>query len=299
MDATMAPQAAAIPTIGSLRRQLVDRLRAGWGADGDHTTALDVRLILAHALGFEPGELSGREDEPVSAADVALASAMIDRRRQGEPVARIVGEKEFWSLSFLLSPATMVPRPDTETLVSTAVDTLAGSGRAGDSLRILDLGTGSGCILLAALSELPGAFGIGVDRDEEAVATATKNAERLGLSGRARFVAGDWAAAIRGPFDVILANPPYVEEEALPALPTEVIGYDPRLALAGGADGIDPYRAIVPDLPRLLAKTGFAVFEFGPRQGGPIAEIAVSTGMKTDIRRDLAGRERCALLTLS
>jgi release factor glutamine methyltransferase len=193
----------------------------------------------------------------------------------------------------------MVPRPDTETVVSTAVESLAAAGRTGDSLRVLDFGTGSGCILLATLSELPNAAGIGVDRDEEAVRTAAENAGRLGLSGRARFVAGDWAGAIKGPFDVILANPPYVEEEALPALPTEVIGFDPRLALAGGADGIDPYREIIPELPRLLAPNGFAVLEFGPRQGTPIAEIAASVGMKADIRRDLAGRERCALLTLS
>jgi release factor glutamine methyltransferase len=259
---------------------------------------LDAKLILAHVLGIEPGQLAARDDEMVSPADIAAASAMIERRRAGEPVARIIGEKEFWSLPFRLSPATMVPRPDTETVVSTALEIFRAAGRAGDSLRLLDLGTGSGCILLALLSELPAATGLGTDRGEGAVVTAAENAERLGLAGRARFAAGNWADGIDGPFDAILANPPYVEDEALPALPVEVIGHDPRLALSGGADGIEPYRAIIPELPRLLVPGGFAVLEFGPRQGPAIREIAVTAGMATEIRCDLAGRERVALLTL-
>jgi release factor glutamine methyltransferase len=193
----------------------------------------------------------------------------------------------------------MVPRPDTETVVSAALEILAAAGRLGDSLRLLDLGTGSGCILLALLSELPKAAGIGVDRSPEAAATAAENAHRLGLSGRARFVAADWTHPIGGRHDVIVANPPYVEDEALPALPTAVIGYDPRLALSGGIDGIAAYQAIIPELSRLLAPSGLAALEFGPRQSGPIRRIAEAAGLAADIRRDLAGRERVALLTLS
>ncbi len=295
-------EAAALgPTVGSVRRDLAQRLRAGWGGDGngDGTAALDARLILAHALGVDPGSLAQRDGDPIPNAAHAAAAAMVERRRNGEPVARIVGEKEFWSLPFRLAPATMVPRPDTETVVSTALEVLAAAGRLGDPLRILDLGTGSGCILLALLSELPEAAGIGIDRSPEAAATAAENARRLGLSGRARFVAGDWTLPLGGRHDAIVANPPYVEDEALPALPTAVIGYDPRLALSGGADGIAAYRAIIPELPRLLAPAGLAALEFGPRQSGPIREIAEAAGLKADIRRDLAGRERVALLTLS
>ena len=152
--------------------------------------------------------------------------------------------------------------------------------------------------MLAVLSELrerSGSASIGISAPW---LTAAENARRLGLSCRARFVAGDWAGAIGGSFDAILANPPYVEDEALPALPAEVIGFDPRLALAGGADGIDPYRIIIPGLPMLLAPAGFAVLEFGPRQSGLIEGIAATAGMKMEVRHDLAGRERGALLTV-
>jgi release factor glutamine methyltransferase len=289
--------AAAVPNVGTVRRDLANRLRAGWGGDG--TAALDARLLLAHALGIDPGDLARRDGDPVPDLALAAAAAMIERRRAGEPVARIIGEKEFWSLPFRLSPATMVPRPDTETVVSTVLEAFAAAGRLGDPLRLLDLGTGSGCILLALLSELPEAVGIGIDRSPEAAATAAENAHRLGLSGRAQFVAGDWAHPLRGRYDAILANPPYVEDEALPALPTAVIGHDPRLALSGGADGIAAYQAIIPELPRLLAPSGLAALEFGPRQSGPIRAIAEAAGLAADIRLDLAGRERVALLTLS
>ena len=266
------------PTIGSLRRDLAHRLSARWGSDApDKTADLDAKLILAHALGLEPSSLTLR----------------------GEPVARIVGEKEFWGLSFKLSPGTLVPRPDTETLVAAALEAIRAAGREKEALRLLDLGTGSGCILLAVLSELPNASGLGIDRSEDAVATAAFNAERLGLSGRASFRTGDWTNGIDGPFDGILSNPPYVEEDGLPELPVEVIGHDPRLALSGGADGIDGHRAIIPALPRILAKKGFAVLEFGPRQAPLIAKVAANAGLQMEVRKDLGGRDRAAFLTIT
>ena len=286
-------------TIGSARREFAARLQEGWFATPDRNATLDARLILAHVLGIDPGGFPGKDGQLISETESVAASGLIERRRVGEPVARIIGEKEFWSLPFRLSPATMVPRPDTETLVGAALDYLSFVDRRDEPLRVLDLGTGSGCIVLALLSELPRATGLGVDRQDEALFTATDNARRLGLLDRVRFAAGDWATAVRGRFDVILANPPYVEEDALPGLPTEVIGFDPRVALAGGADGLDPYRAIIPDVPRLLATGGVAILEFGPRQSGMIGRIASSAGMNVEIRHDLAGRERCALLTLS
>ena len=299
MTAIPEPSAEIALTVGALRRELASRLRSRWGGQRDGTSLLDARMIVAHAMGLDSSALALHDDEPVAAATVATADAMIERRLVGEPIARIIGEKEFWSLPFRLSPATLVPRPDTETLVQAALDALSASGRRSDELRVLDLGTGSGCILLALLSELPNAFGIGVDRAEGAVVTAAENARRLGLADRARFVAGDWAEAIGGRFDAILANPPYVEEEALPELPVEVIGFDPRLALAGGSHGIDGHKAIIPALPRLLAPSGFAIVELGPRQGPMIADLAATAGMTMEVRHDLAGRERAAFLTIS
>ena len=288
------------PTVEALRRSLVSRLSSAWGDPGaGGTDALDVRILLAHALEIDPSALTLHNDDLVPATVETTVSAMIARRMKGEPVARIVGEKEFWSLPFRLSRGTLVPRPDTETMVSVALERIDAAGRRSDPLRLLDLGTGSGCILLATLSELPAATGLGVDCDEDAVATAQENAERLGLAGRAQMILGNWADGIDGAFDVILANPPYVEEEALPELPIEVIGYDPRTALSGGPSGLDGYREIIPALPRLMAPSGFALLEFGPRQAAPIAEMAASAGMMMEIRHDLAGRERAALLTFS
>jgi release factor glutamine methyltransferase len=286
-------------TVGSLRRDLALKLAAGWGETSEHTAALDARLLVAYALKIDAGELAARDDQAIGRAEISAANALAERRIRGEPVARIIGEKEFWSLPFGLAPATMVPRPDTEIVVESALDHLRLGGRQGDGLSILDLGTGSGCILLALLSELPRAVGIGVDLAFGAAATARENAIRLGLAGRARFVAGDWTRPIAARFDVIVANPPYVDSGALPTLPREVIGFDPRLSLDGGGDGLVPYRSIVPELPRFLAPSGVAVVEFGPRQGEAIAEMAKAVGLNTDIRQDLAGRDRCFLLTLS
>ena len=288
-------------TIGSFWRELAARLSAGWGegASRVQTASLDARLIVAHVLGVGASSLALREHDPVSSAVRESALAMTRRRAGGEPIARIIGEKEFWSLPFRLSRGTLVPRPDTETLVSVAIDAVTAAGTRSEALRLLDLGTGSGCILLALLSELPGATDLGVDCDEDAVATALENARRLGLAERASFVVGDWTENIEGPFDVVLANPPYIENEAMPELPIEVFGFDPHTALAGGPDGLDSYRQIIPKLPPLLAESGFVVLEFGPHQARFVAEIAEPVGFAAVVKSDLAGRERATLLTLS
>ena len=286
-------------TIASAVRQLAGRLRSGWGGrDDDGTPGLDARMLLGHALTLQVADLSLRQDDEVPVAALVRAERMIDRRLRGEPVARIIGTKEFWSLDFRLSPGTLVPRPDTETLVEATLRRIDAEGQRDAPLRLLDLGTGSGCILLALLSELPKATGIGTDCSPDAVATATSNAARLGLSDRADFVAGDWAEGIDGPFDVVVSNPPYIETADLPDLPVEVIGHDPSLALDGGEDGLDPYRAILPEIPGLLAKGGFAVVEYGPRQSEPIAALARSVGLGAATGCDLGGRERIALLTM-
>jgi release factor glutamine methyltransferase len=282
-------------TIAALRRRIANQLRAGWGDDTAQRPALDAKLLVAHALGADAANLTLRDDERVADDIVLAAEALARRRFRGEPVARIVGAREFWGLSFLLSPGTLVPRPDSETVVEAAVAEIRRRGM--ERPAIADLGTGSGCILLATLSELPGAFGIGTDRSEDAVRTARRNAARFGLADRSAFAVADWTAGIGGPLDVILSNPPYVDGEDLPDLPVEVIHHDPRLALDGGADGLDHYRKIVPELGRLLKPRGFAVFEFGYRQAAMFSELALAHGWSPTLLRDLPGHDRAAVLT--
>ncbi len=282
-------------TIAALRRRITNQLRAGWGDDSAQRPALDAKLLVAHALGADAANLTLRDEEPVSAELVSIAEGFAHRRFRGEPVARIVGEREFWGFPFRLSPGTLVPRPDSETVVEAAVAEFRRRGM--ERATIMDLGTGSGCILLAVLSELAGAFGIGTDRSEDAVRTARGNAARFGLADRSAFIVADWTAGISGPVDVIVANPPYVDGDDLPDLPVEVIHHDPRLALDGGADGLDHYRSIVPELGRLLKPGGFAVFEFGYRQAAMFSDLARSHGWSSTLLRDLPGHDRAAVLT--
>jgi release factor glutamine methyltransferase len=216
---------------------------------------------------------------------------MAARRAAGEPLARIVGEKEFWGLTFRLSPETLVPRPDTETVVSAALAAVR-SRPAGTSQRILDIGTGSGAILCALLCELPDATGTGTDRARGALETARDNAGRLRLTGRADFVLTDWATAVAGPFDLVVANPPYIESREIAALPLEVRGFDPHLALDGGEDGLDGHRAIVADLGRLLGPRGRAFIEVGAGQADTVARLGAGFGFAASRYRDLAGIER-------
>jgi release factor glutamine methyltransferase len=248
---------------------------------------LDARLLLAHALGATPDEiLSRRGDRPMATA-VADFERMVTRRLAREPVSRIRGQREFWSLEFEIGPDTLDPRPDSETVVEAALDRLTDRGAA---WRVLDLGTGSGCLLLALLSELPAAAGLGVDRSPGALAVAAANARRLGLDGRCRFLCGDWAVGVDGPFDLIVANPPYIPCADIAALAPEVRNHDPILALSGGADGLDAYRAIAAELPRLLAAGGHAVMELGMGQAEAVAEIAVAAGLAVSAARpDLGG----------
>jgi release factor glutamine methyltransferase len=277
-------------TIGGLRRTIAERLRPA----GDNA-ALEARLLVAHAVGREAARLPLADDTAVDREEEARALAYAGRRLAGEPVARITGRKEFWGLDFLLSPETLVPRPDTETVVEAA---LAFARDAGGPLTILDLGTGSGAILLALLSELPEATGIGVDRSAGAAATASRNAERLGLAGRARFFVGDWGAALRGHFDLVLGNPPYVESAVIETLPVDVKAHDPLMALDGGRDGLDAYRSIFAGLEGLLAPGGRAFLEIGAGQGQQIADIAEELSFAVRFHRDLASIERVAELSL-
>jgi release factor glutamine methyltransferase len=218
---------------------------------------------------------------------------VVARRARREPVSRIVGRREFWSLDFMLSPATLDPRPDSECLIEAA---LAAAPEDAATL-VLDLGTGSGCLLLAFLSERKRATGLGVDLSADAVATARENAARLGLAERARFAVGDWGAGVTGGFDLILCNPPYIPAGDIEGLAPEVAHHDPRLALAGGEDGLEAYRELAPELARLLRPRGRAVLEVGHGQADAVGRLMAAAGLSTHARRaDLGGIERCLTL---
>jgi release factor glutamine methyltransferase len=256
---------------------------------------LDVRLLLEHVLGAAEGTVLGQRDRPLGADVEARLATLVARRIDREPLARILGTREFWSLPFRVNDHTLVPRPDSETLVEAALEHVA--GRHGP-LSVLDLGTGSGCLLLAVLSEVAAAHGVGVDIDGAALAVARDNAHALGLGERAHFVQGDWATALGARFDLVLANPPYIATADVDGLEPEVAAFDPRRALDGGSGGLDCYRALAPQLPALLAPAATAVIEVGAGQAAAVAIILDRHQLGVAaVRRDLAGVERCIVAT--
>ena len=285
-------------TVGALRASVAARLRGAFGEEGrDGTPDLDARLLVAHAVGCEPDDVTLRGDAVVGDGIAEQAMALADRRARGEPVARIVGRKAFHGIDVMLSPATLVPRPDTETVVDAALAVVDARRGRGAGLTIVDLGTGSGAIVLALLAMLPKARGLGTDISPEAVATARANATRLGLSNRAGFAVGDWTAPIAGPVDVVVANPPYIEAGAIAELPVEIRGHDPWRALDGGRDGLESVRAILRGLRRILAADGVAFVEVGAGQREAVASLADQHGLAIRFEHDLAGIARVAVLT--
>ncbi len=277
-------------TAGSVGAALAETRRA-LAAAGIATAALEARLFVARAAGLSETALLSRGGDPVSAAARAVLDEWVMRRLAREPVAYLFGEKEFWSLPFVVDGSTLIPRPEFETLIEGA---FAFIGDVGRPLRVLDFGTGCGCLLLTLLHAVPAATGVGTDRSEAAVRIALRNAERLGLAARAAFVCGDWADAIAGPFDIIVANPPYVGEAEWPTLPPEIRVFEPRSALIGGVDGLAAYRELLPAAARLLAPGGAAFFEIGCGQAPAVTALAARAGFqRVDVTRDLAGIERC------
>lgn len=260
---------------------------------GLDSPALDARLLLCAACGIGHGSLVADPDAPIGAAAEALAG-FARRRLAGEPVSRILGRREFWGLDFIVTPAVLDPRPDTETIVEAAIDELG--ARRGAALRIVDLGTGSGAILAALLSECPLAFGVAVDRSGAAALVAKRNLERLGFGGRSAVIVGDWASALAGGFDLVVSNPPYIPEADIAALDREVRLHDPHAALSGGCDGFDAYRLVARDAARLLAPGGSAVIEAGQGQAQGIADLLEAAGLSPQPpRADLAGIQRAVI----
>lgn len=252
------------------------------------TPRLDAELLMAAALGI------GRDRlilDPPNVTSPDSFDAMVERRVEGEPIAYITGHRAFWTIDLEVGPGALIPRPDSETLIAAAVEHFGGS--AGPK-RILDLGTGPGTLLLAALDEWPSASGLGVDTSPIALSYAQRNAERLGLSGRAALQIGDWARGISSRFDLILCNPPYVAIDA-PTGPG-VADYEPAEALFAGIDGLDDYRRLAPVLGRLLAKGGLAAIEIGHDQADSAAALFVARGLRPELSRDLANRPRALLI---
>jgi len=223
----------------------------------------------------------------------AAVEAMVARRAAREPLALILGRREFWSLEFAVSPATLIPRPDSETLIEAALAAFADRAPPG---HVLDLGTGTGCLLLAALSEFRGAIGIGVDRSAAAAALAARNAASLGMTDRAAFACCDWAGALHGRFDLVLCNPPYIPSSDLGSLMPEVARHEPWSALDGGPDGLSSYRQLMPELPRLLSPGGIAVLELGAGQAKAVTALAWEAGFSATARQDLSGIVRVLVL---
>ncbi|MGI4881398.1 MAG: peptide chain release factor N(5)-glutamine methyltransferase [Janthinobacterium lividum] len=249
---------------------------------------LDAEVLLAHALGIPRMDLLLDLDRAI---DPAAFAALVDRRAAGEPIAYITGSREFWSLDLRVTPDVLIPRPDSETLIEAALAHFTGT--AGPR-RILDLGTGSGALLLAALSEWPAATGVGVDASAAALRVAADNATRLGFGDRAAFVHGGWDAG-EGAYDLVLCNPPYIATGE--TLPRDVVDWEPASALFAGADGLDDYRVLAPLIAGYVAPGGAGCIEIGATQAEAVAALFATEGLAVALRHDLAGLPRCLVVT--
>ena len=276
---------AAVPTVAIALREAAAAL-----APVSDTARLDAELLMAHALGVSRSDLLLSH---MGAAVPPEFAGLFARRMMAEPVAYILGEQEFFGLPFRVGPDVLIPRGDSEVLVEAALEHAAAHAPA--ACRVLDCGTGSGCLLLAVLHGLPLGVGVGIDRSPAALAIARDNARHLGLQDRARLALADWheagwAQALGAPFDLILANPPYVEAEA--PLAPGVRDFEPEAALFAGPDGLDDYLCLIPQLPALLAPGGLALVEIGATQAEAVAAIAAGAGLASQLHRALAGRAR-------
>ncbi len=254
---------------------------------------LDSRLLVSHVLGVTPTQLFSYPETPLNMVQLDQLEILAQRRANHEPIARILGQREFWSLNFKIDKSTLVPRPDSETLVEAVLQCI--KNRA-TPLSILDLGTGSGCLLLALLSELKLACGLGVDLSEQALKIAKKNAKYLNLEARVQFQRSNWFEDIGGkkkPFDIIISNPPYISDDDIPHLEPDVLKFDPHVALSGGYDGLNAYREIMPKIQEFLAFDGIVAIEIGIDQAQEVIRYGEANGLQLEqVLKDIAGLER-------
>jgi len=254
---------------------------------GSESSKLDAELLLAHILGCSRLDLKTR-DYTLNAAQEKQFQSFLERRIKREPMAYILGTKEFWSMDFKVSPAVLCPRPDTEILVQAALKT--------NPTRILDLGTGSGAIILSLLKELPHATGVGVDISQQALEIALKNAVNLGLASRVHFLLDSWCDGLSGSFDLIVSNPPYIESAVIARLTPEVAEFEPKLALDGGMDGLDAYRVLIPQLQKHLKVNGWVVLEVGEGQAFAVQQLMSEQKLENfSIIKDTQGIDRCVI----
>jgi release factor glutamine methyltransferase len=279
-------------TLGSLHRRSTDELAAA----NIEQPRLEARMLLAHAAGIDRTRIFGYPEDVVEAATVKSLQDMIARRKNGEPIAYITGIREFWSLDFKVTRDTLIPRPDSETLVEAVLENTPDKNA---THKILDLGTGSGCLMLALLSELPNAQGIGLDINPGACKIAMENATNLGFTDRATFSEGNWMDDIQGKFDIIISNPPYILESDILALDRGVKAFEPHLALSGGPDGLAAYRLIAAQSGPHLTPHGILAVEIGQGQAIDIKQILNKNGFQIlKIYQDIANIERCILATV-
>ncbi len=276
-------------TVADAMAEAALRLRSA----GVEAARREARLLMGRSLGVDIAAIVAHPDRRLAIDELAGYRALVARRVAREPLSHLTGLREFWGLRFHVSADVLDPRPDSEAVIEAVFARVVDRAAA---LRILDLGTGSGCLVLALLSELPQASGIGTDRSAAALAMARRNAEMLGMAGRAAFVRADWGAGLAGRFDAIVANPPYVPTAEIDRLMPEVSRHEPRIALDGGVDGLRCYRELTGDLSRLLAPGGFVALEVGFGQADAVTAIAVAAGLRPGGRwTDLAGRPRCLI----
>lgn len=277
---------------------LMGRTSDTLAAAGIGEARLETGLLIRHVTGLGRLEALTRPDTAVGGTEAAAVAGLAARRARGEPMAYLTGRREFWGLEFSVSGQTLIPRPDSETLIEAAV---ARRETLPENLRILDLGTGCGCLLLALLSEFPGGTGVGIDINGEAAALARINAGRLGLAGRAVFAAANWSDSLRedGGYHIVISNPPYIAASEWDGLSNTVRAFEPAQALLGGADGLDACREIAARLPGLLADNGIAILEIGPHQADPVHKMLAVQGLRPALPLpDLAGNNRCIIATL-
>lgn len=273
--------------------EAISLLAQAFHTAGIEAADVDGRLLVGHALHLDRARLIAQSDRILEAREINVISALAARRLKREPVSRILGQKEFWSIALAITPDVLVPRPETETVVEGALDFVVRGGLRMEKLRILDIGTGSGALLLALLRELPNATGTGTDISTGALKVARENAARCGVEGRCTFVVCDIASVVEGPFDLLVSNPPYIAHNEITSLAPEVKNYDPMVALDGGDDGLAAYRAIAADAKRLLAPGARMFVELGAGQEAAVRDLFTNVGLIAGIARtDLAGIPR-------
>jgi len=286
-----APNSSETPTVQDCLGAAIRTLKDA-GIEG---ARLDAQVLLCDVLGVDRLALIADPDRALSAEQADRFWGLVTRRAKREPVSHILGQREFWSLPFKVTPATLAPRPDSETLVVAVLEFLKETGRDKEAIRLLDLGVGTGCLILSLLHELPQAEGTGVDRSADAAAVALQNAEVLGLSDRVHFLIGDWTAPLDdgARFEVVISNPPYISDQEFAGLDPDVAVFEPEGALRGGTDGLDAYRSLVPGAVARLEVGGALFLEIGSGQGEAVSALCRTAGL-ADIRviKDLAGLDR-------